>query len=105
MKIKNNTERNVSVRAPHPTNGSEGLRILIPATASLELDDVDFAKVSGELQLLVDADVLTILEQAVTPLTNDEIIKKVFDETEIALPKKLKKAELQAKAALLGVKL
>ena len=105
MKIKNNSERNVSVRATHPTNGSEGLRILLPATATLELDDLDYDKVSSELQLLVEADVLTIIEQAVTPLTNEQIIKRVFDETEITLPKKLKKSELQAKAALLGVKL
>ena len=105
MKVSNLTTRNISVLGQHPKQGGEPFRATIPAGGILELDDVEYAKVKVNISNLVGKGVLEVTEAAVSKLTNEEIIEKVFKETDVKLSKKMNKAELQSKAAFFGVDL
>jgi len=103
MKMKNLTNRNVGILAPHPKAGGMPFRLSVIAGSTLEVSDEDYAKVEVAAKKLKEAGVIKYVEAPVSKLTVKEIIAKVSKEADVDLKESLGKAKLQAKAEDLGV--
>lgn len=103
MKMKNVTNRNVSILASHSKAGGIPFRLSVIAGSTLEVSDKDYAKVEVAALELKDAGVIKYVEAPVSKLTVKEIIAKVAKEADVELKESLGKAKLQAKAEQLGV--
>ena len=103
MKMKNKTNRNINILAPHTGNGGIPFRVSVIAGSTLEIDEETYEKVRVAAEKLVDVGVLEYVESPVSKLTKAEIITKVLEEVDVELSDKLKHNELQEKAEQLGV--
>lgn len=103
MKMKNLTNRNTSILAPHPKSGGMPFRVSVIANSTLELSDEDYAKIEVAALKLKDEGVISYVEAPESKLTIKEIIAKVSKEADVELKESLGKAKLQAKAEALGV--
>ena len=103
MKIKNLTQRNVGMMSRH--NAEAGLPnvFVVPATATLELDDKQYAQIKGQIAGLVKKKVLKITERAEVLMSKADILKAVKETMSIDLDSKATKEVLISQAEALGV--
>ena len=73
MKIKNLSQRNVSALGAHRKSGGMPSRILIPAGASLEVEDELYKTCSQAVESLIEAGVLKLVIPKKPKRTPDSI--------------------------------
>lgn len=83
MKIRNNSERNISLNGTHTTDHRQTKRILFPAGSTLTIADEEWDEVKLSAKDFLKLGILEILETPESSLTKEEIAKKILTEASI----------------------
>ena len=122
MRIRNTTQRNIRLLAAYqyitnddgsPMKDAQGnmlkqstgapYRVLIPAGASLELKDTEWAKLKDAAKGLVETGHLVFLERPTSPLTKPQMLNRVKRKSGASIDTKFTKEKIAVKAEDLGV--
>ena len=102
MKVRNESERNISVMAPR-IPGSMIFRLNIPALTTMQFTDDDWGRVKDATKDLIEKGVLKVLDAPESKKTVEEIVEKIEKEVDVKVSPKKSKKKVQKIAEDLGV--